>query len=417
VASSSAAASGLGPETSAGDARGGDDGLVRDAETLLEGVKATGCGDVLSEWLVTTMEAHAASEPVQAICLRTVAEVFENHQPFDSTVFVGEHYGYVRVLDALRNFPSSLSVQEQGCKALAVLASREENRDSLILSGACAMLIKAVTRHLGDASSVKASFGAVRVLSSTEPAARDLFVDSGMSKVTVEAMQCNASDKEIQQDGCAILSNMAVDAEQKSVSIVSKSVVVAVLQALQNHSRDEQVVESACFALKNFSYNENNVRVMASTDGLMESLQKAAATHDSVLVSADFVLEQLYISRAQDESLEDQAHQSLQATVNEKSDDPQVIQDVVDTLKSYTWSARLLTECFQTLKSMAQTSPSHKSVLLETVSLDQLLEYAGDLRFNKDVKDALSLLAALYRDTDESVLNVTTTACSVTPAA
>jgi hypothetical protein len=364
----------------------------RDLKTMINDVKATGCAEILSEYLLSTMASHHSDEHVQLLCLTHIADEFI--EAFDSSAFVAAK-GDLCVFDALKSFPNSLDVQEQGCNALGVIATNECNRLELIHRGACSYLVNALSHHLGDASVVLNAFTALRILS-TEMEGRDTLQHLSLPETAVEAMQCNISSASIQRDGCAILSNMAVDAVNTQVSAVGHSEISAIVKAMKRHADDESVMASACFALKNFTYNESNLRSMSHADNIFECLERAGK-FDSIFISAEQTIEKVYISRAQDESLEEQAHKALKAKVAAQSDDPEIVVVVLESLKVFKWSSRISTACFKILQSLAFTSEPHKHKLLTSINPEQLLSYTEDFRSDEALHTEAAILIDLFK--------------------
>jgi hypothetical protein len=90
---------------------------------------------------------------------------------------------------------------------------------------------------------------------------------------------------------------------------VSNEVLGAIVQAIESHRSDVSVVTSACFALKNFTYEESNLRSMSRAHNIFKILQIAGELtgHKEM----DLIVERLQTSRAEAESLEEQAHEAL----------------------------------------------------------------------------------------------------------
>ena len=106
--------------------------------TTIEEMKSVGCAEILTDCIMSAMNAHTSNEQVQLLCLATIVDEFDD-ESFDSTVFVATS-GDVCVTEALNRFPASLEVQVLGCSALDVLATNEFNRKDLICRGACTYL-------------------------------------------------------------------------------------------------------------------------------------------------------------------------------------------------------------------------------------------------------------------------------------
>jgi hypothetical protein len=297
-------------------------------------------------------------------------------------------------------FPTSIPIQDTGCDILLVCALHEGNRRGLIQQRACETLHAALNVQCREVSIIEKSFSILRILS-TDVESREPMLNISISKAVVATMRRNLSHASIQQDGCALLSNISVDVSRNEVSKVGKDEISVIVDAMQGHPSSESVMASACFALKNFSYNTSNLRSMNATSNMIEVLEQAAASFDSMTISASQTSEKLYLSQAEDESSEDHAYEVLMKSISTQSDDPETMVVIKESLREYAWSCRHVTACLKKLKSLALTSSPHRQRFLESMTQDELLALTTEFSAIDTVKVELTILVGLYGEVSD----------------
>jgi hypothetical protein len=354
-------------------------GLVSNLEALFEDMEAMGNAELLFEVIINSMDSHPKVEDIQLVCIRKVVRVFSDTRT-DATSFLLSK-GHKRLLFAMKTFPASLRIQEECCEALAVLSVRQDaTRVILIRSETCTFINKALMRFLGDEALAESAIKTLRSLSFEREGSSALGALAIQEKI-VEVMYCNLTSEAIQRDGCALLSNLSVDLEKQRVSAVGKGVIAVIIAAMKEHNENSSVIASACFALKNFTHEESNLRTLVKVDKALEVVYRAAAI-ESATDDASVVIERMQMSMARDESVEDQAHESLKALVELRCHQPEVVVDIINTLQNYQWSERMATECVKMLISLASTSEAHKNLLSEESNLQHLQVCADTHHFD-----------------------------------
>jgi hypothetical protein len=273
-------------------------------EAMLLDLKKSNCGSIFTECLLSAMDSNRFEESVQKHCLCLINQDLVD-ETIDSASFI-ELSGTTRILDALNNFSGSLVIQDIGCDILATLSTIESYQINMIHDGVCESLCRILGSHTCEATIVDKAFEALRVLS-TVYEARKRMIERDLSKSVIQAMQSNPSLSSIQQDGCAILSNLSVDIQNNTVSVVNSSELKAIVDAMKFHSGDESVLASGCFALKNYTYNAENLRSMNKTPNMIQALEQAAL-FNSLTISAEQTIEKLYLSLAEEESIKDRGY-------------------------------------------------------------------------------------------------------------
>jgi hypothetical protein len=363
--------------------------IVYDLRSLIDGMKGEDVA-FLAEILLGSMEANEQYEGVQAYCLDAMAEIFQDAVT-ESTALIS------KIVIVMKAFVASLVVQRNGCKVLNALASNANNCVVLIRAKACETIAEALSRHIGDVALVEVAIGALRKLS-TSWEARTKLLNQHTSEPVAEAMQCHGSSADIQRDGCALLSNIAVDGEKKRVCLVSLDVLDAAVASIKSHSSDATVVQSACFALKNFTYDCTNLRSLTKVFGVFEVMQEAATQELAGCEDCYIVLERIQLARAEDESLEEQALEAMLKLTDGCSDDPSVVGEIVGAMRAMEWSARVAAQGFELLSPLVANSIFKQEVEKKDIH-SQLFgfieQYITDFRVQQE---AQGLMAALCDD-------------------
>lgn len=371
---------------------------IRDLEPLVKDLLEAGAdsSDMLIEILLSSMDSFPSMERFQSFCLQSIWKSCKVNTEACAASLMASNL-HENIMKAMKSFPSSRKVQEYGCMIVFAITTHSSSRVVLIRSGVCSFLAEAMGSFMESVSLVRNVIGALRNLS-LDTEAHEKLNSIPAWKGTVEAMRLNSEDAAIQRDGCALLSNLVVDAEKRVVLSISNEVLGAVIHALETHRSDVSVLTSACFALKNFAYEESNRRLMSREHNFFKILQIARKLtgHDEI----DLIVERLQTSRAEDESLEEQAHESLMAMIELQSERPsEMIATVVNVLKAYNWSTKIVDVCAQLLREHAAKSDLHKRSVLDAVSLEELnaLERAFDVK--DSVRQEALLLIAYLEDT------------------
>jgi hypothetical protein len=270
-------------------------------EAMLSDLKKLNCDSIFIECLLSAMDSNCFEERILMHCLSIITKDLLDGA-MNCTSFI-EMRGTTRIFDALRNFSGSPVIQDVGCEILVTLSTIESEQINLIHQGVCESLCQILGAQTSEARIVDKTFEALRILS-TVYEARKRMIDLDLAQSVVQAMQNNSSVSSIQLDGCAILSNLSVDVQNNTVSIVDRSELKVIVEAMQLHSSDESVMASGCFALKNCTYNVANLRSMNKIPNMIQALEKAAL-FCSLTISAEQTIENLYLSLAEEESMND----------------------------------------------------------------------------------------------------------------
>jgi hypothetical protein len=301
---------------------------------------------ILTEILISSMSLHRSCEALQAYVLQIMAGAFDN-SVIESEVLM------TKILQAMKDFSSSLEVQAAGCAVLHSLGRQACNGPLMARTGACQALIAALTRHIGDERLVSGPVATLRMLSVVQEAQAWL-EGSGSATQVASAMQCHPSIANLQRDGCALLSNIAVNPEHRTVAEVSVDVVETITEALRTHGpSDPTVAASACFALKNLSYQVSNLKVLAKIPDAVELVAKAASVGGSD--DAYAVLEKLQLVLAEEQSLREQATASVSSMTS--------VVDIVEVMKHNCRDHKSVLRCMEAITALLKSNSSQLEVL------------------------------------------------------
>jgi hypothetical protein len=247
--------------------------VVENLQILVSELQDAECYDVMAEVVVNAMKTNESIEGVQVYCLKAISASSKKSSQSCGSAMVASH-AHTAILRAMESNRASLHVQEEGCHAIAALCLHEPTRVLLVRDGACLRLVNAISSHIGDCTAVASALVCLRILSH-ETEARSVLQQQKASERITQAMQFHASSAAIVGDGCALLSNLAINVEQKKVSAVGEEVITIVVDAVRNHRGNGYVLSSACFALKNFTYEETNLRFLSRMTDILDTLQHA----------------------------------------------------------------------------------------------------------------------------------------------
>jgi hypothetical protein len=250
--------------------------VVEHLQLLVSDLQDAECYDVMAEVIVNAMKTSESMEDVQVYCLKAISASCKKSSQSCGSAMAASH-AHTVILQAMKSHTASLQVQEEGCIAISALCLDEPTRLLLVRDGACLRLVNVISSHVGDFTLVASALAGLRILSH-ETEARSVLQQQKASEQITQAMQCHASSAAIVGDGCALLSNLAINVEQKKVSVVGEEIITVVVDAVRNHRGNGHVLSSACFALKNFTYEETNLRSLARMTGILDTLQHAGGS-------------------------------------------------------------------------------------------------------------------------------------------
>ena len=381
--------------------------VIAGLESLIQDmVAADGGSELVAHVILGAMNENISQEQIQTYCLRAIWDLCKDDEK--QKQYVMQAGATETIMRALCNFSDSVLVQEKGCGAIWSLGVNSHNRVVLVRAGACERVVAAMKQFYHKETLVRTAIGALRTLS-PEMEAQDAFKSLKASELAAKSMMLHRSSVSIQRDGCAFLSNCAVNMEKQFVSVVSLEELDAVVQAMANHKEEVSVMQAACFALKNYVFENKNCRTLRLCEGLDELLAHASVfdASPSCPQAAVEIMQRMQLSGAADESIEDQALIKLSAIVESQGNSPE---PVFEFMRSYDWSPRLISAGLHCLRRMCSGEDAQHTRIVEIlpriIRLAQKSERAAGT-----VDEACELVATLSESHDNHSAIIEAGAC------
>jgi len=326
---------------------------IEDQRSLLEDVKAAAIEsnkiEIFLDLLVTTLQEQQTSQTIVALCLRQVWDCAKHIDGCKTMIM--ECRLDVHIKHALEKYLDDEHVQHYGCRCVWSLSVDPECRQLLIQAGAIQWIYNTLEDYKDNKYVLESAFGAMRTMSSSYTTAvqashQQQFSDSSYSQSSMSSparvlllpldalrpsvcriMGRHPSSIPLQRDGCAFLSNVAVDMDQQVVSVVSKDEITAVVQALAMYGAPD-VWGCACFCLKNYTYEDRNLRMLLKLYDpfLLDLLQSIVTSIDQrqqlaiitntsirrqIREDANQIRQSLELFKAEEEEMEEITYSSL----------------------------------------------------------------------------------------------------------
>jgi len=308
------------------------------------------------------------------------------------------------ILQAMKTHSNNAQVQEQCCGALWALCNSPVNRKIIIRAGASARIIKAFVEHSHNEDVVSTGLGCLRMISPDAEARETISALSGIDHIC-RAMKVHSDIAWIQRDGCAFLSNCAVDVEKQQVAIATDNEIEVIINAFLNHPNDASVVNGCCFAIKNFTHEESNVRSFRLVDGLLEGLQKTIETTEDSNAKADAmgILEIFEASESDDYYLENQVLESISLIEVEdyRTMADEKMKQVIGLMEDYGWSRKVFAAILESLTKLSKQYPHEKEIIASDIVIQNILTQMNKYKdFSPIQSHGCELLEEMVKDNE-----------------
>jgi len=373
---------------------------LSEIDSLIKDVNGIGDTGLVVDILVRHMKENHDTATLQGYCLGKIWDLCKENDEYKNA-FIYENTPKF-ILSTMEKYLNNTIIQEQACGVLWAFCTSKENRMIVIRSGATAGILRATIKHINVEDLVATALGCLRTIS-PEPESRESITAMSGREYVCKAMTIHCHAAGIQRDACNFLSNCAVDLQKQEVARITECEVEAIGDAMVNHGDDASVMTGACFALKNFSFEEQNVRYIRLIDGIVELLEKISQYCEDSRACRDssIVLERMLQSKLYDESLEDQVLESISQIMVEdlRTEAHQKIHQVIDLMQEYDWSFKVLATVFHSLTSLYQQYPNNRG----RISSDQVIGSVA-AKMKKYTKNAMvqingcKLLGVILRD-------------------
>lgn len=384
------------------------DGINR----LVQDLASSGSPELLADILLGALKDHSEIAAIQSHCLGVIRDLCKDSQVNRSAMMsagISDH-----VVRVLKSYTQDPVVLEHGCSIIWSLGVDTMYRITLIRAGACSAIVKAMKNFVATETLVRNAIGALRTLS-PESEARDMFSSIGASKLVSDAMRVHRASMVIQRDGCAFLSNCAVNIEKQIVTVVPFEELDAIVQALVHHRQETSVVQGACFALKNYTHEERNCRTLRKCKDVEALILNVVqfARDETTADDASHILERMQVCRIMDESLEDEACNSLQRIMDSQDNSLKTPRSILDFMRNFDWSARVTAFCLQILQQVV-ARPGGSADLFTNGLHQQVIPYCHTFSTHEDVcRESCRFLVSAADSASHQQLLVDAGACQV----
>mmetsp|Transcript_5642 Transcript_5642/g.8017 ORF Transcript_5642/g.8017 Transcript_5642/m.8017 type:complete len:766 (+) Transcript_5642:215-2512(+) len=243
-------------------------------ELLLVDLLQSGDADVTLNVLLDGMRSYPTASVVQKLCLRVLGGLAKNNESNKELIVKSD--ASELILDSMKRLVYEDDIQEEGCRLLWSLALCKNNIVPLIKDGAVPRIMRSMVEKMTDERLVHVALGALRALSTQM--VRHSFVPLHGKNLILQIMETHSTLSFVQRDGILILANISIDKVNRHVAVASKEELNAIIGAMNHHARETSVmsvISVACFALKNYTYEENNLRALSKEKSVMPCLKNA----------------------------------------------------------------------------------------------------------------------------------------------
>jgi len=171
----------------------------------------------------------------------------------------------------------SSEIQTRACGVLWSLAMDPNDRKHVAQLGGCDGILNAMLVHMEVESLHVMALGALKVIS-LDAEGQSMLRRKEAASIVADSMASHPTNATVQSEGCAILCNLAREANQ-FVHPVSAREIEVVINAILSNPNSSDVVEGACFALLCFASSTENVNVIRRNLQIRRALELSFQNH------------------------------------------------------------------------------------------------------------------------------------------
>lgn len=177
------------------------------------------------------------------------------------------------IVNVMALYIAAEDLQEGGCKLLWLLASKNDEHKSMLgAAGAVFALVSAMEAHIGSTAIQKEALTALKHVARVSSNKEALYRNEATDAVRL-AIYANLDEPQVVAAALSALNDIAVDTSTREVMTVTDDTMNCVIQAMKIHPSDLEVQKIACWLLRSYSFNPQNLSLMrsmrADLDGLL----------------------------------------------------------------------------------------------------------------------------------------------------
>ncbi|XP_060079869.1 uncharacterized protein LOC132559268 [Ylistrum balloti] len=265
------------------------------AEVLENGCRALGCFSAHDEICMDVVNAGAVEAVLVAMAAAPEVDTLQECGCWalacltkfeESCLDICKNNGIDTILMTLERFRKEEALQEYGCWTISNLSANEQTLTHIINHRVLTVVTDAMCQFPDNLEIQHQIFFAIGQIVMTSGEMQEKLVRSGGVRSAVNIMTSFPDSQELQEHGCRILGNVAVN-EQLRKLIENDGGSKAVISAMLTHDRHEQIQTYGCMALTNITADvlENKTKVAANSgvSAVLATIKEMTALTDIVL--------------------------------------------------------------------------------------------------------------------------------------
>ncbi|XP_021369948.1 leucine-rich repeat serine/threonine-protein kinase 2-like isoform X2 [Mizuhopecten yessoensis] len=265
------------------------------AEVLENGCRALGCFSAHDEICMDVVNAGAVEAVLVAMAVVPDVDTLQECGCWalacltkfeESCVNICNNNGINTIVTTLEKFPKDEALQEYGWWTISNLSAHETTLSHVVNHRLLGVSMDAMCQFPDNLEIQHQIFFAIGQIVMTSGEMQEKLVKKGGVRSAVNIMTCFPDSQELQEHGCRILGNVAVN-EQLRKLIEADGGSKAVIAAMLTHDRHEQIQTYGCMALTNITADvpENKGRVAANSgvSAVLATIKEMTSNSDVVL--------------------------------------------------------------------------------------------------------------------------------------
>ena len=180
------------------------------------------------------------------------------------------------IVDAMDRFLPSAVCCEKGCVALWSLGVKSSNSKIIVEAGGVNTIMNSILAHITKETLIQSSFGALIALTSNSLFRKECRIANGTNTV-VSVMKVHFNSSKLLEQGCNVLSNLAVFDQGDPVERVTEDVLETISRSMKIHPHSVMLQKSACRTFWNLSLIPYNIPVFKICSQTLQEVLFAAS--------------------------------------------------------------------------------------------------------------------------------------------
>ncbi|KAL7471380.1 hypothetical protein ACHAXS_011676 [Conticribra weissflogii] len=235
-----------------------------------------GAIEVVSQAIIQDNSTNRSVD-LALVCLTTLW-VLARKSDTNKRKMIFEDRTFDAILEVMHLYAKvSSEIQTRACGILWSLAMDPNDRKHVAQLGGCDGILNAMLVHMEVESLQIMALGALKVIS-LDAEGQSTLRRKEAASIVADSMASHPTNATVQSEGCAILCNLAREANQ-FVHTVREREIEVVINAILSNPNSSDVVEGACFALLCFASSTENVDKIQRNPQVRKALEVSFQNH------------------------------------------------------------------------------------------------------------------------------------------